>query len=155
MTSPVVKGLAPHLFVQDATAATAFYTRAFGAVEIFRNTVPGGRVLFVELALGPLRLLLSDPFPELEADAPDPATRLPLLLHLDVDDPDLAVRNAVMLGAQVEQPVEERFWGERYGIIRDPFGFRWSVSTVRQELPPSEITGQTPPEMTGADDRVE
>jgi PhnB protein len=154
VTHVTVQGFSAHLFVEDAEAAASFYRRTLGAVEVFRNRLPDGRLLFVELAIGPARLMLSEPFPELDAVPRDASTPLPLLLHLDVDEPDAVVERMVLLGADVEQPVAEQFWGERYGVVRDPFGFRWSISTSRQVLTPDEMEERTPQELTRqADDR--
>ena len=60
----------PHLFVRNTDEAVAFYVRAFGAVELFRNALPDGTVLFVELALGQARVLVSEETPSLNALAP-------------------------------------------------------------------------------------
>jgi PhnB protein len=145
MTRPLVRGLSAHLFVEDADRAIEFYRRAFGGIEVFRNQLPDGRLLFVELALGEARLLLSEPFPGLDATPAPADTVLPLLLHLDVDDPDEVADRVILLGGSVEQAVEEQFWGERYGVVRDPFGFRWSISTVRQTLGLEDVADRTPP----------
>ncbi|MFC5826955.1 VOC family protein [Nonomuraea insulae] len=60
--------------------------------------------------------------------------------------PHLFVRGAaraVAAGAEVEMPVREMFWGERYGVLRDPFGHRWAVTTAREQLTPDEIVEGT------------
>jgi PhnB protein len=116
-------GLTPHLFVRDADAAVAFYRTAFGAAELLRTRLPDGRVLLVELAVGAARLLL-----------------------LEVDDPDAAARLAIDAGAAVELPVQEMFFGERYGVVGDPFGHRWALSTAREELTPDDIARRAPPD---------
>jgi PhnB protein len=141
------RGLTPHLFVRDADAAAAFYRAAFGAAELLRTTLPDGRVLFVELAVGPARLLLSDETPSLNALAPPTIGGSPVLLLLEVDDPDATVRQAVEAGAEVEMPVREMFFGERYGVVRDPFGHRWALSTAREELSPDDIARRAPPDV--------
>lgn len=145
MTSRRPRGLCPHLFVRGTDAAVAFYRDAFGAAELFRNVLPDGTVLFVELALGPARLLVSEETPSLNALAPPTVGGTSGLLHLEVDDPDAVVRRACWAGAQVEMDVQEMFWGERYGIVRDPFGHRWSVATAREQLTPDEMMARTPP----------
>jgi PhnB protein len=147
MTGPRPLGLTPHLFVRDADAAAAFYRRAFGAAELLRTTLPEGRVLFVELAVGAGRLLLSDETPSLNALAPPTVGGSPVLLLLEVDDPDATLRQAVEAGAEVEMPVREMFFGERYGVVRDPFGHRWALSTAREELSPDDIARRAPPDV--------
>jgi PhnB protein len=145
MTPPRPHGLTPHLFVRDTDAAVTFYRRAFGAAELLRNRLPDGRVMFVELAVGPARLLLSEETPTLGALAPPTIGGTPVLLHLEVEDPDTVARRAQNAGAQVEIPVQEMFWGERYGVMVDPFGHRWAVSTAREQLTPDDIAHRTPP----------
>jgi PhnB protein len=147
MTSQRPTGLTPHLFVRDTDAAVSFYRRVFGAAELLRNRLPDGRVLFVELAVGPARLLLSEETPSLGALAPPTIGGTPVLLHVEVADPDAAAGQAVDAGAQVEIPVQEMFWGERYGVVRDPFGHRWSISTAREQLTPDDIARRTPPDV--------
>jgi PhnB protein len=145
MTAQRPRSLTPHLFVRDTDAAVAFYRSAFGAAELFRNRLPDGRVLFVELAVGPARLLVSEETPTLGALAPPTIGGTPVLLHLEVEDPDTVARRAQDAGAEVEIPVQEMFWGERYGVLRDPFGHRWAVSTAREQLTPDDIAHHTPP----------
>jgi len=147
MTGQRPRGLTPHLFVRVADGAVAFYRTAFGAAELFRNRLPDGRVLFVELAVGPARLLVSEETPTLNALAPPTIGGTPVLLHLEVEDPDEVARRAVDAGAEVEIPVQEMFWGERYGVLRDPFGHRWAISTAREQLTPDDIARRTPPDV--------
>jgi uncharacterized glyoxalase superfamily protein PhnB len=138
-------GLSSHVFVTDADAAVEFYREVFGATELFRQTTPDGTVLFVELAFGPAKLLLSQEVAELGALAPTTIGGSPVLLLLELDDVDGAAARAVDAGASVEMPVAEMFWGERYGIVRDPFGHRWALCTRREQLDPDEIAGRLPP----------
>ncbi|MEV1172929.1 VOC family protein [Nonomuraea sp. NPDC049784] len=143
MTSLRPQGLCPHLFVRDAEAAIAFYREGLGAVEVFRNTLSDGAILFVELQLGAGRLLVSEEMPGLGALAPPTLGGSPVLILLEVADPDTVAEQAVEAGAEIEQPVREMFWGERYGVLRDPFGHRWAVTTAREQLTPGEIVQGT------------
>jgi PhnB protein len=146
MTGQRPRSLTPHLFVRDADGAVAFYRTAFGAAELLRTSLPDGRVLFVELAVGAGRLLLSEETPSLGALAPPTIGGSPVLLLLEVDDPDAAARQAIEAGAQVELAVREMFFGERYGVVVDPFGHRWALSTAREELTPDDIARRAPPD---------
>ncbi len=138
-------GLYPHLFVRGADDAGDFYCRAFGASELLRNTLEDGTVLFIELALGDGRLLLSEETPSLNALAPTTIGGSPVLLYIEVDDVDALFESALAAGAATEMPVQEMFWGERYGILRDPFGHRWAISTAREQLTPDDIARRSPP----------
>lgn len=101
-------------------------------------------MLFVELALGPAKLLVSSEIPELDAISPTTLGGSPVLLLLEIDDVDGVAERAVAAGADIEMPVSEMFWGERYGIVRDPFGHRWALCTRREQLHPDEIAGRVP-----------
>ena len=136
--------LSPHLFVRGVDDAVSFYRKAFSAVELFRNVLPDGTVLFIELAVGGGRLLVSEEVERLGALAPPSVGGSPVLLLLEVDDVDGVARRAVFAGASVEMPVREMFFGERYGIVVDPFGHRWALSTRREQLTPDDIIRQTP-----------
>jgi PhnB protein len=145
MTRQRPLGLGTHIFVSDADAAVAFYSEAFGAAELIRHCLPDGRVLFVELAVGPDKLLLSEEIKELNAVAPSTLGDTPVMLLLELEDVDSTFAHAVEMGATVEMPVAEMFWGERYGIVRDPFGHRWSLCTRREQLAPDEVADRVPP----------
>jgi PhnB protein len=140
-------GLVPHLFVKDITAAISFYRKAFGAVELFRNLLPDGTVLFVELAVGEARVLVSEEIPQLDALSPTTIGGTPMLLVLETEDPDDLARRAVFAGASVESPVQEMFFGERYGRVVDPSGHRWALTTKREQFTPDDIDARTPGEV--------
>ncbi|SFP32285.1 Uncharacterized conserved protein PhnB, glyoxalase superfamily [Amycolatopsis arida] len=137
-------GLVPHLFVRDVPGALAFYRAAFGAVEVFRNVLPDGTVLFVELAVGDARLLLSEEIPRLDALSAATVGGCPMLLVLETADPDDLARRAAFAGARIEAPVTEMFFGERYGRIVDPEGYRWALTTKREQYTPDDIDARTP-----------
>ena len=145
MTRQRPLGLGTHIFVSDADAAVAFYSEAFGAAELIRHCLPDGRVLIVELAVGPDKLLLSEEIKELNAVSPSTLGGSPVLLLLELDDVDSTFAHAVEMGATAEMPVAEMFWGERYGIVRDPFGHYWSLCTRREQLAPDEVADRVPP----------
>jgi PhnB protein len=144
MTQQRPLGLGTHIFVPDPDAAVAFYRAAFGATELIRHNLPDGRILFVELAFGPDKLLLSQEITELDALAPDTVGGSPVMLLLELDDVDTTFADAIAQGATVERPVAEMFWGERYGIVRDPFGHRWALCTRRELLAPDEVAERVP-----------
>jgi PhnB protein len=142
-----MKALTPHLFVRDPDGAVRFYREVFGASEIMRNRLPDGRLLFVELSIGPARLLISEETPSLSAFAPESLGGTPVLLTLEMGDVDAVGERAVRAGGVFEMPIQEMFWGERYGVFRDPFGHRWAISTAREELTPDEIVERAPTEI--------
>jgi PhnB protein len=132
--------ITPHLIVRDAPRAIEFYARAFGASELYRNLAPDGKsVMHAELMLGNSRFLLHDEFPEKNLLSPLAYQGTGVTLHLYVDDVDAVFGAAVDAGAEVIMPVEDCFWGDRYGILRDPFGHRWSVATRLKDLSPAQL----------------
>jgi PhnB protein len=153
MTGQRPLGLGTHIFVPDADAAVAFYSEAFGAAELIRHRLADARVLFVELAVGPDKLLPSEEIKELNALTPATLGGSPVMLLLELDDVDAAAQRAIAAGATVEMPVAEMFWGERYGIVRDPFGHRWSLCTRREQLSPDEVAHHVPADPTKATHR--
>ena len=121
-------GVTPHLTIRGRRAAEAidFYTAAFGARELHRAPSEDGRVLHCHLVINGGSVMLNDDFPDYkggqETGAPQAVT-----LHLQVEDADAAWNRAVAAGATVVFPLEDQFWGDRYGQVEDPFGHRWSI----------------------------
>src|SRR5262249_35095199 len=136
----VVPVLTPHLVVKDAARAIAFYVEALGCVELYRVLGPDGqRIWFAELLLGASRFFLNDEFPEQNALAPTSLGGTPVALHVFVADVDAAVARAVRAGMTVEIPIADFFWGERYGLLSDPFGHKWGLAARLEDLTPDEI----------------
>ena len=63
----------------------------------------------------------------------------PVTIHLYVEDVDAFVARAVDAGAKITMPVEDMFWGDRYGQLEDPFGHHWSVATHVRDMGPEEM----------------
>ena len=134
-----VHELFPYLCVRNTSEAIAFYARAFGAQEKFRLTEPSGRVGHAEIAIGGHVVMLCDEFPEHGIHAPGPKDKVPMILHLHVDDADEVMRRAVAAGATVVRPPKDEFYGERSGRLRDPFGHEWLVGHAIEEVAPEEM----------------
>lgn len=142
MTTPVPEDfhtITPQLAVTGVGAAIDWYTKALGAHELLRNTGPDGTsIMHSELLLGDSRFFVVDEFPESMAS---PATLggTSVTLHLYVSDVDALFTRAVDAGATVLMPVADQFWGDRYGILRDPFGHRWSIASRIEDLSPKKL----------------
>lgn len=119
--------LAPYLAVNDAAGALAWYAKVFGAKEEARMDAPGGKILHARLNLGGAVFFLSDLFPG--ADLVDPS-RAGTSVSLNVyhRDCERMWARAVENGAKVTMPLEDTFWGQRYGKLVDPFGHNWALS---------------------------
>src|SRR5690348_5610512 len=117
--------ITPHIVVQGAERAVAFYREAFGAEEIDRIPTPDGRLMSVRLRLAGGLLHLADEFPEMAVLAPPSIGGTAVVLGLEVPDAEAIFERAVAAGATVRQPLADVFWGDRHGQLEDPFGHRW------------------------------
>jgi len=131
--------LSPHLVCAGAAKAIDFYKKAFGAVEMVRLPGKDGRLIHACVQINGNSVMLVDEFPEMCNKAPTTLKGTPVTLHLFVDDVDAFTKRAVKAGARVVMPVADMFWGDRYGIIEDPFGHRWSIATHLRDMTAKEI----------------
>ncbi|HEY0685188.1 MAG TPA: glyoxalase/bleomycin resistance/extradiol dioxygenase family protein [Steroidobacter sp.] len=125
--NPEVKGgLVPYLQVDGASKASDFYAKAFGATEVFRYPVDEqGRTMHIHLYVNGSSLMLSDPYPDHGHPLEKPQA---FNLTLQVKDIDRWWQRAVDAGATIVLPLQDMFWGARYGQLRDPFGVLWSMN---------------------------
>lgn len=131
--------LFPYLCVRDTAQAIAFYASVFGATEKFRLNEPGGRIGHAELEFGSTTLMLCDEYPEYNILAPDPAAASSATMHVHVDDADAAIARALAAGATLVMPARDQFYGERSGVIRDPFGHRWNIGHSIEQVSTEEM----------------
>ncbi|MET0338109.1 MAG: VOC family protein [Caulobacter sp.] len=123
-------GLTPYLVSADASAQRDFYIKAFGATEAMSHKAEDGkRYMHLHLLINGASLLMCDAFPEYGHAAQTPAG---FTLHLQVDDADTWWKRATDAGATVAMPIEDQFWGDRYGQVIDPFGVRWSIGSPKK-----------------------
>ncbi|MBK9166222.1 MAG: VOC family protein [Bryobacterales bacterium] len=130
--------ITPYLCCRDAAQAVDFYQRAFGAVELYRLSEPGGRIGHAEISFGGAVVYLSDEYPGFGCAAPSGETNS-VTLHLTVPDVDALVRQAAAAGATAVREPKDEFYGHRSATLKDPFGHRWMVSTVIEDLSAEEI----------------
>ena len=131
--------LTPYLVVRNAANTIEFYSAVFGAVEQFRLSETSGKIGHAELAIGPARLMLADEYPDFGALGPISVGGTPVGLHLYVGDADATVALAIERGATLLRPVKDEFYGDRVGVIVDPFGHRWQIATRKLLLSPQEM----------------
>lgn len=141
---PIPEGyhsVTPSLVVRGAADAIEFYKRAFGARELGRMAAPDGQVIWhAEIQIGDSRLMLSDEFPEMgDCRAPTSLGGTSTSLHIYVEDADAAFQRAVDAGATVSMPLEDAFWGDRYGTVTDPFGHQWGIATHQEDVSEEEM----------------
>lgn len=119
----------PYLAIDGAAAAIDWYKKAFGAKELARQAVPDGKLIHARIRIGDSIVMLSDTFPGSDAQSPAVLGNSPVTLHIYVKDVDKLWQQAVDVGARVTMPLDNQFWGERYGLLTDPFGHHWSLAT--------------------------
>jgi PhnB protein len=129
----------PHLVCAGAAKAMDFYKKALGAVEIMRMAGPDGRLMHGCMEIGGGTVMLVDEMPEWGVLSPTSLKGSPVTIHLNVADVDAAVERAVKAGATVKMPVADMFWGDRYGVIVDPFGHNWSIATHQRDVSEAEM----------------
>jgi uncharacterized glyoxalase superfamily protein PhnB len=129
----------PHLVCAGAAEAIEFYKKAFGATEMMRMPGKDGKLMHGAVEIGAATIMLVDEMPEWGALSPKSLGGSPVTIHLYVDDVDTFFDRAVKAGATVKMPVADMFWGDRYGVLVDPFGHNWSVATPQREVTPEEI----------------
>ncbi|SFI04394.1 VOC family protein [Planctomicrobium piriforme] len=142
-SKPNCETLIPHLVCNGAAAAIDFYKKAFGAVEHYRlGAGVDERLMHACLSIGGQTLFLADDFPEYcggKASSPLALGGSSVTIHRYVPDCDAAIKKAADAGATVKMPAADMFWGDRYGVIVDPFGHTWSFATHIKDLTPEEI----------------
>jgi PhnB protein len=141
--SPVPPGyhtITPHIIVKDTRKAIEFYKRAFGAEVRGIAEGPDGHVMHAEVKIGDSIVMLNDEFPDHNVLSPTTTkANTCVSLHLYVEDADKVFDSAKAAGAVVVMPLEDQFWGDRYGTLRDPFGHSWSVATHIKDQSPEEM----------------
>jgi PhnB protein len=125
-TAPVI----PCLTVDGAAKAIDFYKKAFAAEEVGRSDGDGGKIMHAHLRINGGDIYMWDFFPEYGMAPVKPQA---VVVHLEVDNADAWWKRALDAGAEIAMPIEDAFWGARYGQLRDPFGHTWSVGSPLKE----------------------
>lgn len=139
--SPIPQGyhsITPAITCRNAARAIEFYKSAFGATEMVRMPGPDGTVVHAELKIGDSVLFVSDEFPGMSA-APSGSAPPSAYLFVYTEDVDSMFNRAVAAGGRVEMPVQDMFWGDRYGKLTDPFGHQWGLATHVEDVAPDEM----------------
>lgn len=139
---PIPEGfhsITPHLVCAGAIAAIDFYQRAFNAVEVMRLPGAADKLMHAQIRIGDSNIMLVDEMPEWGSLGPSALKGTPVTLHLYVSDADATFAQAIAAGATVKMPLADAFWGDRYGILVDPFGHQWSIATHIRDVSPDEM----------------
>jgi len=147
--SQVTHNLSPHLVCAGAADAIEFYKRAFGAEEMIRIPTDDNKILHAALMINGAMVMLTDENRRYGALSPKALNGTPVVLHLNVPDVDAFVERAVAAGAKIVMPVQDMFWGDRYGQIEDPHGHRWSIATHLRDMTEAELKEAARKAMSG------
>jgi uncharacterized glyoxalase superfamily protein PhnB len=136
---PGFHSITAHLNVNGAAAYIDFLKKAFNAVEITRSPGPGGKLMHAMVRIGDSMMMFADDFCEEFHLTPFVKGNLPFVLNLYVPDADATWAQAVAAGCEVKMPLADQFWGDRYGHVRDPFGFTWAIATHKEDLTSEQL----------------
>jgi PhnB protein len=139
---PIPEGyhsVTPYLIIKNAADAIEFYKKAFGATELFRMAQPDGRIGHAEIKIGDSPIMLADEFPEMGYRSPQSLGGSAVSIMLYVEDVDAVVNQATTVGAKLDRPVEDKFYGDRTGSLTDPFGHVWHIGTHKEDVSPEEM----------------
>lgn len=140
--NPVPPGyptISPYLFVRGAAQAIEFYKKAFGATERVRFAGPCGSVMHAEIQIGDSVVMLADENPQHHALSPAHYKGSPVTLSMYVPDCDAVYKQAVAAGAQATVPLQDQFYGDRSGMVTDPFGHTWHIASHIEDVSPQEM----------------
>jgi PhnB protein len=128
----------PYLIIKGASDAIDYYKKAFGATELFRMDHEG-KVGHAEIKIGDSPIMLADESPQLGYTSPTTLGGTPVSIMIYVDDVDEIFKQAIAAGGKSEKPVQDQFYGDRSGTLKDPFGHVWHVATHKEDVSPEEM----------------
>ena len=131
--------ITPYLSLSNCSEAMAFYTRAFGAVEMYRMAAPDGKVMHAEMRFGNAVIMLSDEFAQGPMSSPSTLGGSTVTLQYSVENADAAWQRATDTGCSAIRPLTNMFWGDRMGVLKDPYGYVWSISQHVEDVSPEEM----------------
>jgi PhnB protein len=138
---PIPEGyhsVTPYLIIKGAADAIEFYKRAFGATELFRMEREG-KVGHAEIKIGDSPIMLSDEHPEMGYTSPTTLGGTPVSIMIYVEDVDTIFKQAIAAGGEQQKAVQDQFYGDRSGSLKDPFGHVWHVATHKEDVAPEEM----------------
>lgn len=140
--SPVPKSfhaVTPGLAVRDAAQAIEFYKKAFGAKEKGRMPGPDGKIMHADIMIGDSHIMLGEENMQMGNPSPLSLNGSPISLYVYVRNADKVFDQAVQAGATATMPVMDQFWGDRAGMVTDPYGHKWWLATHTKDLSPKAM----------------
>ena len=139
---PIPEGyhsVTPYLIVRGGAAAIEYYTKAFGAKELFRFPAPDGKIGHAEIRIGDSPIMLADEYPDMGYNGPQTVGGSPVSLMIYVEDVDATFNRAIENGGTVKEAVQDKFYGDRIGTVIDPFGHVWHMATHKEDVSMEEM----------------
>lgn len=139
---PIPEGyhsVTPYLIVRGAATAIDYYTKAFGAKELFRFPAPDGKIGHAEIKIGDAPIMIADEYPDMGYNGPQSLGGSPVSLMIYVEDVDTVFNRAVASGGTVKEALQDKFYGDRMGTLVDPFGHIWHVATHKEDISMEEM----------------
>ncbi|HEX7297091.1 MAG TPA: VOC family protein [Pyrinomonadaceae bacterium] len=128
----------PYLVMNGAAGAIDFYKKAFGATELFRMPY-GDKIGHAEIKIGDSPIMLADENPQMGNVGPQALGGTPVSLMIYVEDVDTIYKQAIASGATEIKPLQDQFYGDRSGTLRDPYGHIWTIATHKEDVTPEEM----------------
>jgi PhnB protein len=135
---PGYYSVTPYLTLRDARSALDFYARAFGAELVLKLDMPDGKIAHAEIRIGDSILMMSEENPEWGNRSPLSFGGSPVSMMIYVPDVDAAFARALAAGAEQVRPVEDQFYGDRAGTLKDPYGYQWTLATHIEDVSTEE-----------------
>jgi PhnB protein len=142
MPKPIPDGfhtVTPSLAVKDAPKAIDWYVEAFGATDRGRFADPAGTIMHAEIMIGDSIVMLAEEMPMMGTRGPATLGGTCVSLCIYTTDADALFERATTAGATVLMPLSDQFWGDRYGVLADPFGHHWSIATHTRDVSMEEM----------------
>lgn len=139
---PIPEGyhsVTPYLVIKGASDAIEYYTKAFGATELFRMPAPDGTVGHAEIKIGDSPIMLADENPEMGYRGASTIGDTAVSIMIYVEDVDTVFKRAIAAGGQEVKPLQDQFYGDRSGTLKDPFGHVWHIATHVEDVAPEEM----------------
>jgi PhnB protein len=135
---PGYHSVTPYLSLRNAKSALDFYARAFGAELVLKLDMPDGAIAHAEIRIGDSILMMSEENAEWGNRSPQALGGSPVHLMIYVPDVDAAFARALAAGGEQVRPVEDQFYGDRSGTLKDPYGYQWTLATHIEDVSTEE-----------------
>jgi uncharacterized glyoxalase superfamily protein PhnB len=140
---PVPEGyhaVTPHLTLWNSKKAIEFYKKALGAKVLMMFPTPDGKkTMHVAIQIENSILMMGDEMPNQTCASAESLDASPVSFYVYVPNADVAFKKALAAGATVTMPVADAFWGDRCGVLKDPFGYSWTIATHTRDPTQEEI----------------